>query len=107
MNTGLNYPSPPLALPLPGHFSLLILSLLLGAPASETEPLRQIGAAEIDITPDYPIRLSGYAVRKKESDGVLQHLYAKAIAIGSDKEKPAILITVDNTGVPARVRNEV
>ena len=85
----------------------LFLSLFREARANETEPFRQIGAAKIDITPGYPIRLSGYAVRKKESEGVLQHLWAKAMAIGSDKERPAILITVDSTGVPASVRNEV
>ncbi len=34
-------------------------------------------------------------------------MWAKALAIGSNKEHPAILITVDNTGVPASVRNEV
>src|SRR2546423_6740851 len=67
----------------------------------------EIGVAKIDITPAYPIRLSGYAVRKTESEGVAQHLWAKALAIGSDKEKPAILLTVDNTGVPASIRNEV
>src|SRR5882672_4233904 len=71
------------------------------------QSLTEIGAAKIDITPAYPIRLSGYAVRKKESDGVAQHLWAKALAIGSDKEGPAILITVDNTGVPASIRNAV
>jgi hypothetical protein len=67
----------------------------------------QVGVAKVDITPAYPIRLSGYAVRKKESEGVAQQLWAKALVIGSDKEGPAILITVDNTGVPASVRNEV
>src|SRR5437868_6171874 len=71
------------------------------------ESLTEVGVAKIDITPDYPIRLCGYAVRKKESEGVAQHLWAKALAIGSDKEEPAILITVDNTGVPASIRNEV
>jgi len=71
------------------------------------QSLTEIGVAKIDITPDYPIRLCGYAVRKKESDGVAQHLWARQLAIGSDKEGPAILITVDNTGVPAAIRNEV
>jgi putative membrane-bound dehydrogenase-like protein len=71
------------------------------------ESLTEIGVAKIDITPDYPIRLCGYAVRKKESEGVAQHLWAKALAIGSDKEGPAIFITVDNTGVPAAIRDEV
>jgi hypothetical protein len=45
-------------------------------------------------------------VRKKESEGIAQHLYARALAIGSD-EHVAILITVDNCGVPAGVRNNV
>ena len=67
----------------------------------------QIGVARIDITPAQPIRLSGYAVRKNESNGVAQKLWAKALAIGSDRENPALLITVDNTGVPAHIRNEV
>jgi len=83
------------------------ISFLCGARAADKESLLQAGVAKIDITPTYPIRLSGYAVRKKESEGVAQHLWAKALAIGSNKEHPAILITVDNTGVPAAVRNEV
>src|ERR1043165_9734182 len=90
---------------------LLILPLgfdsAFGLRADTTESLTEIGVAKIDITPDYPIRLCGYAVRKKESEGVAQHLWSKAVAIGSDKEGPAILITVDNTGVPASIRNEV
>ena len=66
-----------------------------------------IGLAKIDITPAFPIRLSGYAGRKAESEGVAQHLFAKAIAIGADKDKPAVLLTVDNVGIPAALRNEV
>src|SRR5436190_8462899 len=76
-------------------------------PAGEREPLRQIGVAKIDITPSYPIRLTGYAVRKTESEGVAQHIWAKALAIGSDRERPAVLITVDNCGVPGSIRDEV
>ncbi len=63
------------------------------------------GIASVDITPSYPVRLAGYAVRKTESDGVAQKLHAKALALGS--EKPALLLTVDNCGVPASVRDEV
>lgn len=89
-------------------FSFVGFILAFGSPALFAgQSLRQIGVAKIDITPAYPIRLCGYAVRKKESEGVAQHLWAKALAIGSDNESPAILITVDNTGVPASIRNEV
>jgi len=69
--------------------------------------LRQVGVAKIDVTPDYPVRLAGYAARKTEYKGIAQHLFAKALAIGSDAEKPAVLITVDNCGVPRNVRDEV
>src|SRR5947207_2254992 len=71
------------------------------------EPLIPIGAARIDITPDYPIRLTGYAVRKTESEGVEQRLWAKALAIGGDEDRPAILVTVDNCGVSALIIDEV
>jgi hypothetical protein len=73
------------------------------------QSLFEIGVAKIDITPSYPIRLCGYAIRKTESQGIAQHLFAKALAIGSDKDPtgPAILLTVDNTGVPAAIRDEV
>jgi hypothetical protein len=66
-----------------------------------------VGVAKIDITPDYPVRLAGYASRNSESEGIAQHLWAKALAIGHSKEDAAVLITVDNCGVPAQVRDEV
>ena len=89
-----------------GWFGVLGL-FSLSAPAAERELLRSVGVARIDITPTYPIRLTGYASRQTESEGVAQHLWAKALAIGSDQDRPAILITVDNCGVPANVREEV
>jgi putative membrane-bound dehydrogenase-like protein len=87
---------------------LVSLSFLLGLnPVAAGTVEFEIGAAKVDITPEYPIRLTGYAVRKTESEGVEQRLGAKALAIGSDKEPPAILITVDNCGVSARIIDEV
>jgi hypothetical protein len=74
---------------------------------SANEASYQVGVARVDITPAHPIRLSGYAVRKTESTGVAQKLWAKALGFGTDRDGPALLITVDNTGVPAHVRDEV
>lgn len=90
----------------------LILIVLLWAMYSTdsiaaSDQLYQVGVARVDITPAHPVRLSGYAVRKTESEGVAQKLWAKALAIGSDREGPALLITVDNTGVPEHIRDEV
>src|SRR5690606_39117769 len=63
-----------------------------------------VGVAKIDITPDGPIRLAGFGARKKtESEGVLQRLNAKALAFGSDKQGPSVIITVDLIGIPGHV----
>jgi neutral ceramidase len=70
-------------------------------------PLRMAGAASVDITPAYPVRLSGYGGRRDVNLGVAQRIFAKALAIGSDAEGPAVLVTVDNCGVPATIRDEV
>ncbi|KAF0178259.1 MAG: membrane-bound dehydrogenase [Limisphaerales bacterium] len=69
--------------------------------------LPSVGVARVDITPDYPIRLTGFAVRKTESEGVAQRIHAKALAIGTDAEGPAVLVTVDNLGVSDAIRTEL
>ncbi len=84
---------------------LLCFFLPLANVAADT--MRQVGAAAVDITPDYPVRLSGYGSRLLPSTGVAQHIFAKALAIGTDEEGPALLLTVDNCGVPAAMREEV
>jgi len=57
------------------------------------------GVARIDVTPEEPIRLTGYGNRRTNSVGIEQKLWAKALAIGSDREGPVLLITLDNCGV--------
>ena len=44
-----------------------------------------IGAAVVDITPDYPVRLTGYGNRMKESEGVAARIHARALVIGGTK----------------------
>src|ERR1051325_5328425 len=65
----------------------------------EGATLYAIGAARVDITPDYPIRLSGYGGRQKESEGIDQHIFASALAFGADRERPAVLLCVENVAV--------
>src|SRR4051812_38278846 len=79
-----------------------LLSFICFLPSAEAQEAKTIpiGVGRIDITPDTPIRMTGYAGRKTESEGVEQRLWAKALAWGSDAEGPAVLITVDTLGVP-------
>ncbi|HEX5175837.1 MAG TPA: neutral/alkaline non-lysosomal ceramidase N-terminal domain-containing protein, partial [Chthoniobacteraceae bacterium] len=88
--------------------ALFFLALLpfLSPRAFAAEPMK-VGLAEMDITPDYPIRLHGFGFRREESEGVRQKVSAKALVIIDDKTGPAVLITVDNLGIPKAIRAEV
>src|SRR3954463_5180815 len=76
--------------------SSFVILLLLPIAAHCQQRAWSVGVARVDITPDYPIRLSGYGNRRTVSEGVAQKLWAKALAIGSDQDKPVLWITVDN-----------
>src|SRR5262245_10701079 len=84
--------------------TLFSQSLLVLADAKDSIPA---GVAKIDITPDYPIRLSGFGGRRTESEGVTQKIWAKALAFGDKKQGPAILITADNVAIPDYIVAEV
>ena len=66
-----------------------------------------VGAAKRDITPGYPVRLSGFGSRRTESEGVTVPIHARALAIGSDAEGPAVLLAVDTTGVSDALVSEL
>jgi putative membrane-bound dehydrogenase-like protein len=84
---------------------LLVLSLFCTAQL-HAEAFK-VGVAEMDVTPDYAIRLNGFAARKTESDGVSGRIWVKALALTDDREGPAILITTDSLGIPASLTAEI
>lgn len=59
---------------------------------AEDVPYR-IGLASVRITPECPMPMIGYSAQV--SEGVLDDLYAKALAIQSGDDPPAVLITAD------------
>lgn len=86
----------------PISFPLLAVALLLGGAARGAPvpgPTVAVGAAKIDITPDLPIRLSGYQSRTTEADKIETRLYARALAIGADAQEPVVLITAELIGI--------
>ena len=87
--------------------SLVVWSFPPDPSIAATATDQVVGVAKADITPDYAVRLSGYGSRREEHEGVEQHIFAKALAFGSDAEGPAVLLTVDNCGVPAWMRDEL
>src|SRR5688572_25064587 len=87
---------------------VLMLALAMqGAGAAPGPKTLPVGVAQTDITPEYPVRLSGFGGRRAESEGVTQKIWAKALAIGDEKNGPALIITVDNLAVSDEITAEV
>jgi len=55
----------------------------------------RVGAAQIDITPDGPIELSGFAARTQPSDGVLDRLFAKSLYLEDETGQRFIWLHAD------------
>ena len=60
------------------------------------------GFGTADITPDFPVMMSGFAIRTELSQGVHDRLYARAIAIEHDTRVVCLLI-LDVIGVSAQL----
>ena len=75
--------------------------------SAENGPLVPIGAAVVDITPNYPTRLTGYAARGTDAEGVAAAIHARALAIGPADALAAVLISVDNCGIPQSLAERV
>jgi hypothetical protein len=86
---------------LPG---ILVLAMNFAVKSAET---MRVGVARVDITPEYPVRLSGFGFRRAESEGVTQKIWAKALAFMDDEKEPAILIAADNLCVPDEITKAV
>ncbi len=89
------------------RIAALIVFLSLGFMPLANARLYDVGAARVDITPDFSLRLMGYATRKGETAEVAQPLWVKALAIAGKPGEPFLLLTVDVCAIPAAVREEV
>ncbi len=65
------------------------------------------GVAKTDISPAGPIWMAGYAARTKPSEGVLQPLHVKALALEDGKKGRLVILTSDLIGFPKSVAEEI
>lgn len=61
----------------------------------------KVGLARVKITPDEPVRMSGYSSRTGLSQGVALDLYAKALAIEDPQGNRGVIVTSDLIGFDA------
>ncbi len=65
------------------------------------------GTATAVITPDGPIWMAGYAGRNKPSEGKVQDLFAKALALEDSSGNRLVFVCMDLIGLPRSLRDAV
>lgn len=65
------------------------------------------GVSRVIITPEKPMRMSGYGDRKGLSEGTLHDLWAKALVLEDAKGKQAVLITTDLLGIKKNISDRI
>ncbi len=76
-------------------------------PAPKAETPWKAAATAVKITPEKPMWMAGYASRKAPSEGVLQDLHAKCLALEDASGKRLVILTMDLIGIPASLREGV
>ncbi len=65
------------------------------------------GASAVKLTPSEAVWMAGYAARTKPSEGVLQDIWAKALALEDETGAKAVVVTLDLVGIRAEMAKEV
>jgi neutral ceramidase len=83
--------------------------LLLGGStiAAAGEPEWKVGLAQIKITPERPMLMSGYAGRTKPFESVATDLFVKVIVLEDREGRRSALVTSDLLGFPAAVAEPI
>jgi hypothetical protein len=90
------------------RFFVLVLAMLWPlAVAWGDDGVWRVGVARVNITPELPIWLSGYAARNKPAEEKLDDLWAKALVLEDDTGRRAVLVTMDLVGIDRELSQEV
>ena len=82
-----------------------VLPGMLSAQGPEKE--WQVGASKADITPDMPVRLSGYGSRTQPTSEIDDRLFARAICLKHGQQPPLVLVSLDAIGLSASLTDRI
>ena len=97
-------------------YCLLCLVLVVSLLCQDVTPAKgkneagagwKAGVAKAVITPEEPIWMAGYASRNKPSEGKIQDLYAKALALEDPQGRRLVIVTTDLIGFSHSIAEKV
>lgn len=87
--------------------AFIVAASFMAGPVAAAEKGWQAGIAKVNITPELPIWLSGYASRDKPATSKHDDLWAKALVIEDAAGHRAALVTMDLVGIDRELSVEV
>ena len=78
---------------------------MLLAPSSSGE--WKVGAAKADITPDVPVRLSGYGSRTLSTAEIDDRLFARVMTLKYAEQPPLVIVSLDAIGLSASLTDQI
>src|SRR5207253_3489929 len=85
---------------------LAVLSLGPGVASAADAPWK-VGLAQVKITPERPVLMSGYAGRTRPFEKVVADLYVKALVVEDSKGQRGVVVTSDLLGFSAAVAEPI
>ena len=82
-----------------------VRSEILSAQSTTTE--WKVGAAKADITPEAPVRLSGYGSRTQSTTEIDDRLFARAMTLQHGEQPPLVIVSVDAIGLSATLTDQI
>src|SRR4051812_37721242 len=83
---------------------LALLGLSFGVQTTPAaEPEWKVGLAQVKVTPEQPVQMSGYGGRTKPFEKVAADLYVKAMVLEHRDKMYGVIVTSDLLGFPAAV----
>src|SRR5262249_16382050 len=67
----------------------------------------KVGLAQVKITPEQPLLMSGYANRTKPFEKVASDLYVKVLVVEDDKGQRGVIVTSDLLGFSASIAEPI
>jgi neutral ceramidase len=92
---------------IPLGIALILAQDNADSPAPAIPPPLKAGVAQVVITPNKPMWMAGYAGRKKPSEGKVQELFAKALALEDEAGKRLVIVTTDLIGILPTLRTSL
>ena len=80
----------------------MFASILLAFLACSYQPVWNVGASRVEITPKEPVWMAGYASRAKPASGKSSELYARGLALKDGAGNSGVIITLDLVGIDAK-----